>query len=330
LDKKDYEKAYFQALNEDLKFHIQDLNIPKHSIKTLFIGGGTPSIISAKFYEELFSFLQPYLKQNSENTIEANPGSTTKSWLKAMFDFKINRISFGAQSFNEEKLKFLGRIHKQKEILQSLELAHKIGFKNINIDMIYDTKYDDKKMLDFELLNLNKIKNLLTHISAYNLSIEANTAFAKKIHFKKNAPRLMTYFINNIENLGFKQYEISNFGKICKHNLAYWQGKPYLACGLSGVGFYNKQRFYTVKDLKTYIQNPTFRKTEKLSSKDLNLEHLFLGLRSCVGVNIKKLSSEQIKKANFLVKNKKLIFKKNKFYNTNYLISDEIALFLST
>ncbi|MCH5336030.1 MAG: coproporphyrinogen III oxidase family protein [Campylobacter sp.] len=328
LNKKNYEKAYFKALLEDLKFQFDFFKLSKNSLNTLFIGGGTPSVIEAKFYEELFIFLAPYLNKNSENTIEANPNSANLEWLKNMKEFGINRISFGAQSFHSKKLEFLGRTHTQKELFESVENAKKSGFKNINIDLIYDTKLDDKKMLDFELLHLKKIKKLLTHISAYHLSIEKNTAFANFAHYKKNAPRLMKYFIGQIENLGFKQYEISNFGRVCKHNLAYWQGKDYIGCGLSAVGFLKNQRFYTTKNLKTYIANPIFREVENLSLKELHLERLFLGFRSKVGVSEKILNPTQLQKAKELVNCKKLEFKNNRFYNPNFLISDELALYL--
>ncbi len=330
LKKKEYEEPYFKALKRDLSFHFEKLKINKKSLKSVFIGGGTPSIVSASFYEKIFLFLEPFLSEKCEITSEANPSSSNEQWLKEMKNFKVNRLSFGVQSFNEKKLSFLGRSHGQKESYQSIEKAFKIGFKNINLDLIYDTKLDDKKMLDFELLHLRKLRKYIKHISAYNLSIETNTAFAKKEHFKKNAPNLMRYFISSLENLGFKQYEISNFGKICKHNLSYWQAKEYLACGLSGVSFYDKQRFYTHKSLKEYIKEPTFRKKERLKAEDLNLEHLFLGLRSIVGVKRKFLSQNQEKKAFLLCEAKKLRFdeKKQRFFNTNYLLSDELALFL--
>lgn len=328
LRKKDHEKTYFKALLEDLKAQIDLFRLSKNSIRTLFIGGGTPSVVEARFYEGIIEFLTPYLNKNSENTIEANPKSSIYSWLKSMKDFGFNRVSFGAQSFHSKKLEFLGRTHTQKELLESVENASKAGFDNINLDLIYDTKLDDKKMLDFELLHLRGIKKLLTHISAYHLSIEKNTAFANFTHYKKNAPRLMKYFIEQIEISGFKQYEISNFGRVCKHNLAYWQGKDYIGCGLSAVGFLKNQRFYTAKNLKAYIANPCFREVENLNAKELCLERLFLGLRSKVGVDKKILSPTQLQKASELVRAKKLLFKNERFYNPNFLISDELALYL--
>lgn len=331
LKKENYEKSYFKALSHDINFHLKKFKIRYNQIKTLFIGGGTPSCIHGSSYEHIFKILYPYLAKNAEISCEANPNSASLNWLKTMKNIGVNRISFGAQSFHSEKLKFLGRIHSQDMIFKALENSHKAGFSNINLDLIYDTKMDNKKMLEFELSNLEKIKPLITHLSAYNLTIEPKTAFAKKENFKKNAPNLMKFFIQEIIKLGFFQYEISNFSKnknsICKHNLGYWKGKDYIGCGLSAVGFHKNQRFYTAKNLKSYIENPTFRNIEKLNPQDLNLEHLFLGLRSIIGIQEKKLNFKQREKANLLAKEKKLNFKQGIYYNPNFLISDELALY---
>ncbi|TKX31826.1 radical SAM family heme chaperone HemW [Campylobacter estrildidarum] len=334
LKKDNYEKSYFQALNKDINFQLEKFNIKYNQIKTFFIGGGTPSCIDAKYYESIFKTLHPYLSQNVEISCEANPNSATLNWIKAMKNLGINRISFGAQSFHPKKLKFLGRIHNQDTIFKALENADKAGLKNINLDLIYDTKMDDKKMLEFELSNLEKIKPLITHLSAYNLTIEPKTAFAKKENFKKNAPNLMKFFIQKLTHLGFFQYEISNFSKnkntMCKHNLSYWKGNNYIGCGLSAVGFYKNQRFYTANNLKSYIENPAFRNVEKLNSKNLELEHLFLGLRSIVGIQEKKLDFKQKEKALLLLKEKKLKYEKKRYFNPNFLLSDELALYLSS
>ncbi|MCX2682362.1 radical SAM family heme chaperone HemW [Campylobacter sp. MIT 21-1685] len=328
LQKRDYEKAYFEALYKDINFQFTQHKIAKKSIQTVFIGGGTPSVIQVQHYEKLFHFLNDFLAHNAELSIEANPNSSTFLWLKTLREFGINRISFGIQSFNEQKLHFLGRIHSTQEIFHCIENAYKAGYRNINADLIYDTKLDTKKMLHFELEHLARLQPLLSHISAYSLTLEPNTKFAKKTQFKKNATNLMKYYIKGIQNLGFTQYEISNFGKNCQHNLAYWQGKEYLGCGLSAISFYDKKRFYTAKNLKQYLQNPTARNVEHLNTQDLHLEHLFLGLRSIVGIEKKRLNPQQLTKAQFLCKSKKLLEKNERFYNTNFLLSDELALYL--
>lgn len=323
-------RAYFKALLVDLRAHFEALRLMPKSIETLFIGGGTPSVVNFALYEPLFEFLTPYLSEFAECTSEANPHSSNKEWLKKMREFGINRISFGAQSFDEKKLAFLGRIHSAKDIFVSAQNASIAGFDNINVDMIYDTKLDTRKMLDFELANLANLRDFkLTHISAYHLTIEEKTAFAGRTNFKKNAPNLMRHFVRGIENLGFPQYEISNFGRVCKHNLSYWQSKTYLGCGFGAVSFYDKARFYTHKNLQDYLKEPNFRQKEVLSDENLRLEHLFLGLRSIVGIDEHALSATQRQKAQLLVQNKKLRYANKRFFNPNFMLSDEIALFLS-
>ena len=134
--------------------------------------------------------------------------------------------------------------------------------------------------------------------------------------------------IEQIQRAGFRQYEISNFGQICKHNLGYWQGKNYLSVGAFSVGFKDATRYYAKSSIDAYITQPTHREREILSQSELVREHIFLGLRSIVGVEAGRLNEAQKKRANLLVENEKLLFKEGKFYNPNFLLSDEIALFI--
>lgn len=322
------EKAYMSALLKDIKCNLMKFNIKK--LSSIFIGGGTPSCVEARLYAPIFKHLQDFLDEKTEITTEANPNSTNLAWLKSMREFGVNRLSFGAQSFIDEKLAFLGRSHRAKEIYKAYENALNAGFKNINLDLIYDSKLDTKKNLQFELEALSKFKKL-THLSAYSLTIEPNTAFSKRFEYKKNAANLARFFIQGIENLGFKQYEISNFSKKgfkCKHNLAYWQGLDYAGAGFSSVAFLKNERFYTHSNLKDYIGEPCFRRLESLNARNLHLEHLFLGLRSCIGVRKSLLSAGELERANLLTKHKKLIFKQGRFFAKNYLLADEMVLFL--
>lgn len=311
--------AYFDAL----KSEILASNLPK--IDTLFIGGGTPSVVGVKFYEEFFSLLK--FSQNAEITSEANPNSASKIWLENMRNLGLNRISFGAQSFNEKKLKFLGRIHGQKEIFKAVENAKNVGFDNINLDLIYGTKFDTKKNLEFECENLRNLP--INHISAYALTLENNTPFFDKKTYQNTSVKNAKFMIESIKNLGFKQYEISNFGKICEHNLSYWKGENYHGFGAFAVGFDGACRKMGAKSINEYIKNPFAKNIENLSQEDLHLERLFLGLRSIVGVDKSELSSKELEKAQILVSANKLRFEKSRFFNNDYLLSDEIALYLS-
>jgi len=316
--------AYFKALCLDLNFQLKSQNVKE--ISTIFFGGGTPSAVNAKLYDEIFSILAPLCTPKTEITLEANPNSANLSWLKHVKNLGANRISFGAQSFFEDKLKFLGRIHSREQIFKAVENAHAAGFKSINLDLIYDTKFDTKKRLLAEVENLKSLA--ITHLSAYSLTLEENTPFAGKKSYKKDSYTLAKFMIEQIQRTGFKQYEISNFGEICKHNLGYWQGKNYLSVGAFSVGFVGGTRYYAKSSIDAYIAQPTHREREILSQSELVREHIFLGLRSVVGVEAGRLNEAQKKRANLLVENEKLLFKEGKFYNPNFLLSDEIALFI--
>ena len=316
--------AYFKVLCLDLNFQLKSQNVKE--ISTIFFGGGTPSAVNAKFYDEIFSILAPLCTTKTEITFEANPNSANLAWLKHVKNLGANRISFGAQSFFEDKLKFLGRIHSKEQIFKAVENAHAAGFKNINLDLIYDTKFDTKKRLLTEVESLKSLT--ITHLSAYSLTLEENTPFAGKKSYKKDSDTLAKFMIEQIQRTGFRQYEISNFGQICKHNLGYWQGKNYLGVGAFSVGFVNGTRYYAKSSIDAYIAQPTHREKEILSQSELAREHIFLGLRSIVGVEARRLNEAQRKRANLLVENEKLLFKNGKFYNPNFLLSDEIALFI--
>ena len=316
--------AYFKALCLDLNFQLKSQNVKE--ISTIFFGGGTPSAVSARLYDEIFSILAPLCTPKTEIILEANPNSANLAWLKHVKNLGANRISFGAQSFFEDKLKFLGRIHSREQIFKAVENAHAAGFKSINLDLIYDTKFDTKKRLLAETENLKSLA--ITHLSAYSLTLEENTPFAGKKSYKKGSDTLSKFMIEQIEQAGFWQYEISNFGEICKHNLGYWQGKNYLGVGAFSVGFVNGTRYYAKSSIDAYIAQPTHREREILSQSELAREHIFLGLRSIVGVEAGRLNEAQKKRANLLVENEKLLFKEGKFYNPNFLLSDEIALFI--
>lgn len=283
-------------------------------------------MLSADFFARLFARLNPFIKNCEEISIEANPNSLNYAWLQTLFKLGVNRLSMGVQSFDERKLAFLDRSHSKKEVYISVENAKKVGFENINIDLIYDTYLDNLKLLKADLACVKELE--IQHLSAYALSLEKNTSFYKKKQYLKNDIFLARSFVQNIEDLGFKQYEISNFGKICKHNLSYWTQKPYLGCGLSAVGFKENKRFFTKKSLKEYIKDPIFREIEELSKADLLLEHIMLGCRSKVGIRKALLSKKQLEKALFLVNENKIYEHEARLYNKDYFLADEIALFI--
>ena len=317
-DKNQYKSYYFQAL----KTQFENETKP-NKFKSVFIGGGTPSVMDLKFYEKLFEMINHYSDKNTEITIEANPNSTDIDWLKGLKNFGVNRISFGVQSFNDEKLKFLGRNHTKQTALISIENAKKV-FDNVNLDLIYSTKLDTKELLKKDLTIALSLGT--THISAYSLTIEKGTEFYKTPEVRLDNEELEVWFIDEIKN-HYPQYEISNFGKICKHNLGYWQLNDYIGIGAGAVGFRENKRFYTYKSVEEYIKNPIFKKIENLTNFDLLEEKVLLGLRSIVGIDENILNENQKQKAFSLVDDK-LIYKNNRFYSKDFLLADALSLYI--
>ena len=254
-DAFDLKEKYFNAL----KFEIQNFakKNPNFKISTLFIGGGTPSSVEAGLYEDVFEILAPRFMANAEITTEANPNSANFDWLSQMRNFGINRISFGAQSFNEAKLKFLGRAHGASEIFEAVQNAKKAGISNINLDLIYASKFDDKTNLKFEIQNFARAN--VTHLSAYALTIEENTPFFRRKILSNDDENLAEFFFEQIQNLGYEQYEISNFAlpnHRCAHNIAYWKGEDYVGFGAHAVGTSGLKRYTSARSICEYIQNP--------------------------------------------------------------------------
>lgn len=320
VDKFHLKHQYMRSLSAQLQNELQ--RIKAQSIQTLFIGGGTPSTIAPELYAPIFSYLKPYLAPHAEITTEVNPNSATASWLEGMQKLGINRLSFGVQSFDDKKLKFLGRAHSAKEAKEAITRAKILGFSNISIDLIYDTIMDTKELLMRDLETFFSFE--LTHLSAYSLTIEAQTKFEHKrvSHYNE---KLAKAFIHTINTNGFKQYEISNFGKVCQHNVGYWKYHEYLGIGSGAVGFQGNQRLYPHKDIERYIREPLYQQKEYLSTESITTEKVLLGLRSYLGVP-KSLCNQN--RAQMLLDEGKLIEKDNRYYNLDFFLADEIALFL--
>jgi oxygen-independent coproporphyrinogen-3 oxidase len=316
------------SLEKQLAFELERFQVAPKEIESIFIGGGTPSTIEPKLYEKIFESLRPYLKENIEITSEANPNSATQTWLEGMHQLGINRISFGVQSFDDAKLKLLNRAHNATQAKEAVLNAKKAGFKNISLDLIYATLGDSKELLQNDLKTAFSLP--INHLSAYALTIEEGTLFEKKPHMSKERLNLTSWLFKKIANFGFGQYEISNFGSYkSTHNLGYWEYKDYIGLGSGAVGKFGMQRYYPSTDIEEYIKNPLSIKTEQLDLNDKKTEQIFLGLRSCVGVDKNILNAQELKRAEFLVQEKKLLLKDDTFYNTQYLLADEIALFIS-
>lgn len=329
VDKFHLKQEYMNALFIQLKYELLRFNVQKESIETIFIGGGTPSTIAPELYKEIFDYLQPYLQKNIEITSEANPNSATYKWLEGMYRLGVNRISFGVQSFNEKKLKILNRAHSSKMAKDAINNAKKIGFKNLSLDLIYATLGDTKELLSHDIQTAFSLP--INHISAYALTIEEGTAFESKPKMSSEHLEITSWIFETIKEKGLPQYEISNFGEYhSSHNLGYWEYKDYMGVGAGAVGKLNLTRFYPSPVIEEYIAEPCLIREEQLSEEDKKIEQFFLGMRSCVGVNSTLLNKQEKRQADILVEEDKLTFSQNTYYNKDYLLADEITLFLSS
>ena len=329
VDKFHLKERYMEALLEQLKSELKAYDTKENSIETLFIGGGTPSTIEPKLYKPIFKLLENYLQKGCEITSEANPNSATYEWLKGMHTLGVNRISFGVQSFDAKKLKLLNRAHTPQMAKDALLNAKKAGFENLSLDLIYATLGDTKELLQRDIETAFSLP--INHISAYALTIEEGTAFASQPQMSSEELELTSWIFQTIEAKGFMQYEISNFGTYhSQHNLGYWNYKDYIGVGAGAVGKRKEQRFYPQSIIEEYIKNPTQLKVESLSLEDTKIEKLFLGMRSCVGVHESVLEADELQRANLLVDEKKLLFQEHIYYNPDYLLADEITLFITS
>ena len=319
------------ALKKQLKNDLENYVI-KHNkkIETVFIGGGTPSTIKPSEYEEIFEMIKPHLEEFAEITTEANPNSASYEWLENMNKLGVNRVSFGVQSFDNDKLKFLGRAHNANSAIKAIQNARSIGFKGINCDIIYGVQNDTMESLkkDFD----TAFSLPITHLSAYSLTIEEGTKFFDRSSVKIDDEELSYEIFDYINKQGFHQYEISNFAKNkeseSKHNYGYWQHKEYLGVGAGAVGYVNQERHYPSKSIEEYIQNPLFFDVEKINLDDVKTEKILLGFRSLNGVEMSLFNEEEMKKIDDLIQYDKVYIEKNRVFNKNFLLSDELALYI--
>lgn len=290
-------KAYIEALNKEI-ISLRE----KHNnleINTIFIGGGTPSVLEAN---ELECLLKEVAKLNMakdiEYSMECNPGNLTEEKLEVMKKYGVNRISMGLQAKQDNLLKGLGRIHNYKTFKENFLLAKKVGFNNINVDLMFGLPNQSLNEWEETLREIISLEP--AHISAYSLIIEEGTAFYNLYENDKlklpteEEERKMYHLAKKIlEENGFNQYEISNYakeGKECRHNLAYWNMDNWIGVGSAAASYINGKRIKNISNVEEYI-NSIKDKGEAVeeiinNSKNDNMEEfMFMGLRKINGID---------------------------------------------
>jgi len=316
-----------EAMATQTKHELVRFDASAGSIESLYIGGGTPSTITPQQYTRIFDIISTYLRNDAEVTVEANPNSATPDWLRGMRDLGVNRISFGVQSFDDAKLKKLGRAHSSAQAIKAVETASHIGYDHISVDLIYNLQNDTPKLL---LDDISQAMHLpIDHISAYELTIEPHTMFATTPQIRQEDDELAFLVADTITSMGFEHYEISNFGRYqSHHNIGYWQQKNYMGIGAGAVGYLHDTRYYPPTDIRQYIDTPLNIQTEHLSTDELLTEMVFLGMRSNVGIATHKLPPHMLAKAQELISYGKLRQDGDCIYNVDFFLADEVALYL--
>ncbi len=304
------EKKYLTAIKKELTllktFLEEKFNIKNISFITFYAGGGTPSLLSPSFYEELFNLLTQIFDFSPEElTLEANPETLTLEKVKAFYKAGFNRISLGVQSFSQKGLKFLERVHSVKDTLKALELILKSSFKNISLDFIFGWRGQGEKTLQKEILKALEFSP--SHLSFYELTLEKGTPFYKRFKGKKswiNEKKLIRLYKIIEETLkahGYERYEISNYalsGFECRHNLIYWKLEPYLGIGASSVSRIENLRWENPRNFRYYLNSLLkenklpLKVIEVLDNYEFAKEYIFMGLRLKEGISLKELKEK--------------------------------------
>ena len=277
---------YLSALRNEI-----DLNYKGEVIDTIYIGGGTPSSLSLEQLNVLFDIIKVFkLNSDYEFTIECNIENIDFDKLKFLYDHGVNRLSIGVQTFNEKFLKFLNRNHTSDMVVSKIDMAKKIGFNNINIDLIYAIPGENLDDLNHDIdmfLSLD-----INHISTYSLILEEHTKLyvLGVSNIDEDMDRDMYELIcNRLSSNGFNHYEISNFGKTgyeSRHNLVYWNNKHYYGFGCGASGYIDNVRYDNTRSLNKYISG-IYRLNEDVLNRNTIIENEFiLGLRKIKGINI--------------------------------------------
>lgn len=289
---------YLEYLEKEIVNTVQ--KAPFKQMKTIFVGGGTPTALNMKQTKKLLDIINRRLRPfapNCEVTFEANPGDLPKEKLNLLLEGGVNRISFGVQTFRDELLEKIGRKHTREDAFVAIREAQEVGFTNINIDLIYalpGQTIEDVK----ETLNIAFTLGV-QHFSAYSLIVEPKTVFYNlmnkgklRLPGEEHEAKMYEMVMDEMEKHGYHQYEISNFAKEgheSRHNLTYWNNEAYYGFGAGAHSYINGERIQNVGPLKQYFAKIDetgfpYLDVHQVTEKERMEEELFLGLRKTKGV----------------------------------------------
>ena len=292
--------AMLAAMKREIDLRIGEQHVLPLPIKTIYFGGGTPSVLTIDDLAGLVKTVSQYatFDANAEITLEANPDDLNEDYLAALLSLGFNRLSIGIQSFFDDDLKWMNRRHRAGKAVQSVENAHRTGFHNINIDLIYGLPSMTPMRWEANLKQALALD--VPHLSAYHLTVEPRTVFGKRL--KKGETFAITedesaaqfdILLDTMEKAGYEHYEISNFarpGFRSRHNTAYWQQQPYIGVGPAAHSYDGKSRQWNISNNSGYIialesESVWFEREELTPAEQYN-EYILLSLRTDNGVNI--------------------------------------------
>jgi oxygen-independent coproporphyrinogen-3 oxidase len=308
------QKAYFRSLLREIEYY-SEIYGNEYYVDTIFIGGGTPSLTDESLISEFLQAVRRgfFVDEDAEITIESNPKTLTDYKLRVYLEFGVNRLSIGAQSFNDNLLRYLGRVHTSEDFLTTYSMARECGFRNINIDLMFAIP---GQTMEIWLDTLSRALGLAPeHISFYSLQLEEGTPFFRM--FQEESLRevddeldrdMYHRAIEILRENGYLHYEISNAakaGRQCRHNLKYWSMDEYLGLGLGAHSFLDGTRFSNETDLERYIRadmrnngvpgqeggGPFAVWSHHNSREDSISEFLFTGMRKTEGVSLKDFAA---------------------------------------
>jgi oxygen-independent coproporphyrinogen-3 oxidase len=306
----DLRQQYVDALIRELVEVGQSKMSKDDSISTVYLGGGTPSQLTIPQLHQLFDAIYIYNKvePDAEVTIEMNPDDVSVPYADALRQLGINRVSMGAQTFDDERLRWLNRRHTVAQVGQAVKILRAAGIRNISIDLMYG--FPDETIDDFVHDIDEVIKLDVEHISAYCLMIEEGTELYRRYGDKRvreyddskeeTERKMYELLIDKLTAAGYEHYEISNFarpGFRSRHNSSYWTGVPYIGLGAAAHSFDGHLRSWNVSDIRQYIaavnRDERLNEEEELSATDFYNERVMLGLRTCEGVDLSALSDDE-------------------------------------
>jgi oxygen-independent coproporphyrinogen-3 oxidase len=306
----DLRQQYVDALIRELVEVGQSKMSKDDSISTVYLGGGTPSQLTIPQLHQLFDAIYIYNKVESgaEVTIEMNPDDVSVPYADTLRQLGINRVSMGAQTFDDERLRWLNRRHTVAQVGQAVKILRAAGIRNISIDLMYG--FPDETIDDFVRDIDEVIKLDVEHISAYCLMIEEGTELYRRYGDKRvreyddskeeTERKMYELLIDKLTAAGYEHYEISNFARPSfrsRHNSSYWTGVPYIGLGAAAHSFDGHLRSWNVSDIRQYIaavnRDERLNEEEVLSATDFYNERVMLGLRTCEGVDLSALSDDE-------------------------------------